>query len=254
MIDVVAPAGRYRAAVAELPLSARLGESAAGALVVVSGGPGWADASRAAVEEGALAVVVADPVLAPAADVSHLAERTRIPVVLDRPLLRTDAAADARATREGEGGWSAPRTIVLDGAASAARLGVVARDAVGWGRVLTGQSLSVMAADRGLALLQTSAGLTVTLAVVAAQRPGGGWVRAQALGEVITEVDVEGTESRVATVTAAGRLALPRRFESPERVALRRAIAALDAGDLPGDLAELVADTQAVERIMLPRA
>ena len=65
---MVDPAGRYRAAVAELPLSARLATEAAGAIVVVPGDAGWVDAALAAAAAGAAAVVVARPALAPAAD------------------------------------------------------------------------------------------------------------------------------------------------------------------------------------------
>ncbi|MGZ8805017.1 MAG: hypothetical protein ACXWZG_06950, partial [Microbacterium sp.] len=108
MIDVFAPAGAYRTAVAELPLSARRASGAAGSIVVVPAGSAWVDAVRAAAANGALAVVVADPASAPAAEVRRLAEGTHVPVIVERPLLRADVAADARATREGQAGWAAP--------------------------------------------------------------------------------------------------------------------------------------------------
>jgi hypothetical protein len=120
--------------------------------------------------------------------------------------------------------------------------------------VLAGQALSLIAADRGLALLETDAGIAVTLSVVATRRPGRGWVRAQALGEVITDVSVEGREASVTTATRAGRLILPTRFESSERLAVRRALVALEGGDAPDDLAELVADTEQAERTLALRA
>ena len=47
---------------------------------------------------------------------------------------------------------------------------------------------------------------------------------------------------------------LPTRFESSERLALRRAVAAAAAHDQPGDLADLIADTEPVEGILHPRA
>ena len=99
MIAVVAAAGAYRAAVAELPLSARLGAGPSGAVVVVPGDPGWVDAVRGAEEAGARAVLVADPEPAPVDQLRLLAQRTRIPVALERPLLRADAAADAQSAR-----------------------------------------------------------------------------------------------------------------------------------------------------------
>ncbi len=254
MIAVVAPAGAYRAAVAELPLSSRLGDRPSGAVVVVPGDPRWVERVRAAEEAGARAVVVADPEPAPVDEVLLLAQRTRIPVVLERPLLRADATADAQSARAAQAGTVPPRAVVLDGAASAGRLSVIARDAVGWGRVLAGQAPTLVSADRGLALLETADGTVLTLSVVATRRPGRGWVRAQALGEVLTEVEVEGRASSIAVATAAGRLALPVRFESSERLALRRAVAAVEAHDRPSDLVDLIADTEAVEGILHSRA
>lgn len=249
MIDILAPAGPYRAAVAELPLSARLIDAAANAIVVVPGGGRWVDVVREAAETGALAVVVADPELVPAADVRDLAERTRIPVIVERPLLRMDVAADARATHGGGERWAAPHALVLEGGASEARLGVVARDAVGWARVLTGSAPTLLAADRGLAVMD-GAGVPVSVSVVTTRRPGGGWIRAQALGVVVTDVEIEGRVFRVSSSSAAGRLILPTRFESSERLALRRALSAVAAGDVSGDLAELAADTALAESIL----
>lgn len=248
MIDVIAPAGPYRAAVAELPLSARPAASAAGSIVVVRGERNWMDAVRAAADDGALAVVVADPVTAPPEEVRRLIEAARIPVIVERPLLRADVAEDARRSRDG-----APvHVVVLDGAASAARLGVIARDAVGWARTLSGHALTLVSADRGLALLD-AAGVGVTVSVVATRRPGGGWLRAQALGPVVTDVEVEGREARVSSATPAGRVIRPTRFESSERLALRRAIEAVAAPDRPTDLADLLVDVLLAEHLVRPR-
>ena len=216
---------------------------------MVPGGNDWVDGVREAVEDGALAVVVADPGLVPVAEVRRLAAEVRIPVIVERPLLRADVAADARATREGDAGWAAPHVVVLDGAASAARLGVIARDAVGWARTLTGQALTFVSSDRGLALLD-AAGVAVAVSVVATRRPGRGWVRAQALGTVVTDVEVEGREARVTSSTEAGRLIRPTRFESSERLALRRAIEAIAAAEHPADLDELLSDTAVAEHLL----
>ena len=71
----------------------------------------------------------------------------------------------------------------------------------------------------------------------------------QALGEVITDVEVEGRAGRLATASAAGRLVAPARFESSERLALRRALAAVAAHTTPTDLDDLAADTDLVERM-----
>ena len=128
---------------------------------------------------------------------------------------------------------------------------MIARDAVGWARTLTGQALAFGSADRGLALLD-AAGFAVAVSVVATRRPGRGWVRAQALGTIVTDVEVEGREARVTSSSAAGRLILPTRFESSERLALRRAIEAIAAADRPADLEELVSDTVLAEQLLAP--
>ncbi len=107
-----------------------------------------------------------------------------------------------------------------------------------------------MAADEGLALVETSAGIAATLTSVTTMRPGSGRIRVQALGEAITDVEVEGRAARLSTASAAGRLIAPIRFESPERLALRRAIAALESAAAPADLDELAADTELVERML----
>jgi hypothetical protein len=250
MIAVHTTLAAYRAAIAELPLRTRLGDSPAGAIVVVPGDAGWVDAVLAAAEAGAAAVVVADPALAPAADVRELADRMTVPVVVERALLRPDVADAARAARADSGAVAHPRAVVLDGAAPEALLGVVTRDAIGWGRVLAGQTPSPTAGDGLLALLETPAGTPVTLCLVTTRRPGRGWVRAQVLDEVTTEVSIEGRESRVVTATASGRLTAPTRFESSERLALRRAVDAMDAGGRPDDLAVLAVDTDVAERVV----
>jgi hypothetical protein len=253
VIAVVATADAYRAAAAELPLSTRLGDRQAGAVIVVAGDPGWVDRVHAAGEAGARAVVVADPVPAPVDEMRLLAQRIGIPVVVERPLLRADAVADARSPRA-QAATRHPRAIVLDGAASGSRLAVIARDAVGWGRALAGGALTLVSADRGLALLETDAGVAVTLSVVATRRPGRGWVRAQALGEVLIDVEVEGRACSVAVSSVAGRSALPVRYESSERLAVRRAVAAAEADERPGDLIDLLADTEPAEEILRDRA
>lgn len=249
-VGVVDPTGRYHAAVAELPLSTRRAERASGAIIVTAGTAGWVDVALAASAAGAAAVVVADPDFVPSAELRRLEVGLDIPLILERPLLRADAARDAADGRAD----AAPRVLVADGAASAARLRSVSRDAVGWLRVLAGDGLAVVAADGAFALLETGGGLAATLSITVTARPGRGWIRAHALGETITDVEVDGRAARVATASRAGRLASPIRFESSERLALRRAISAMTASDRPDDLRELLADTELVERMLRPVA
>ncbi|MCR2808548.1 MULTISPECIES: hypothetical protein [unclassified Microbacterium] len=242
MIGVLAPAGAYRVALAELPRRTRLVDRADGAVVVLPGDPGWVEAGLAATAAGARALVVADPAFAPAADI-HLLVSAGIPVVVERPLLRADAAGDAR-----DAGSDPPRTVVADGAAPAAQLRCLLRDAMGWLRVLSGAPLRLAAADGALALLETSAGITASLTVVGSAGARR-WIRAHALAEAATEVQVVDGRTTVARITDAGRLIAPARFESSERLAVRRALDALDHHRRPADLDELVADTALADRI-----
>ena len=248
MIDVHAPAGRFREALAELPLSARPADRVNGAVVVVPGHAGWVDAALAAVSAGAIALVIADPAAVPAADLRRLAG-TRIPIIIERVLLRADVSADAVAARTAALGGVPPRVLVADVAASRAWLSAATRDAVGWLRILAGDALTTVAADDGMALLETSGGISATLTAVVMTRHDAGRIRVQALGEVITDVEVEGRTAGLVTTSPAGRLIAPSRFESSERLALRRAVEALAAQTAPTDLADLLADTELVERI-----
>jgi hypothetical protein len=110
----------------------------------------------------------------------------------------------------------------------------------------------LVAADEGLALLETSAGISGTLTAVATVRPDAGRIWVQALGEVITDVEVDGRAARLVTAGPAGSLIAPVRFESSERLALRRAVEALAERAAQTDLAELLADTELVERMLQP--
>jgi len=250
MTDVQAPAGRFREALAELPLSTRIVEGEAGAVVVVPGGSGWVDAALDAASAGAIAVIVSRPGFAPAADIRRLEDSLRVPVVTERSLLRPDSAGDATAGRLTDSGWAAPRLLVADGIALSGLVPVVARDAVGWLRVLAGDDLDMVGTDGELALLETRGGIAATLSVVTTQRSGDGLIRAQALGEVLSEIEVDRGRTRVRTSTALGSMSAPDRLESSARLAVRRTLAALDAGERPDDLHRLVADTVLVEQML----
>jgi hypothetical protein len=250
MTGVRAAAGRFREALAELPLSTRSVEGVGGAIVVVPGDGGWVDAAFDAASAGAVAVIVDRPAFAPAEDLRRLQEAVGVPMVIDRALLRPDSTADAAAGRLTDGGWAAPRLLVADGNAPPGLFPVVAREAVGWLRILAGDDLELVAADGELALLETPGGIAATLSVVATLRSGGGSIRVHALGEVRTEIEVGRDHVRVRTSTVGGSMTAPDRFESSARVAVRRALTALDAGHLPNDLSELAADAALVEQIL----
>jgi hypothetical protein len=80
------------------------------------------------------------------------------------------------------------------------------------------------------------------VATVQAGAPGGGRIRVTAVGDRLIEVDGGVGTLRVTTSDADGRRVAPRRWESSERLALRRAIEAVATGSAPEDLGELQHD------------
>lgn len=232
----------YRVAAAELPESVRLAGDPAGAVVAIGGGR-WTDAAEQVIRAGAAAVVVRRPGPAPADGLARLSE-LGIPIVLERPLARADAVDAARAALEGAAPFA---TVVVECHAPADALGDALRDAVAWARVLLSADVAIASASfsggRGLALLHTSAGVTASL--LAAATPGApprGRLRATGLGVMLLEVDADEHQRRITMSDVSSSRVLPRLFETPARVALRRAVAAVLAGEQTADLAEFARD------------
>lgn len=248
MIGIHTSERRLHDALAELPLSARRADGAQGAIVAVPGEAGWVDAALAAVSAGAVALVISDPVVVPAGELRRL-EKSRILVIVERTLLRPDVARDAVDARAAASDALPARILAADVSASRAGLAAATRDAVGWLRIVAGESLELVAAGAGLALLKTSAGIPATLTAVVTGRADAGRIRVQGLGEVTTDIEVEGRAVRLATSSLAGRLFAPTRFESSGRLALRRALEAVAADATPSDLNDLIADTDLAERV-----
>ncbi|MGC5223415.1 hypothetical protein ACPW96_12600 [Micromonospora sp. DT81.3] len=242
MIGVVAEVASYRVAVAELPLSTRLADDRAGAIVVVEGTARWCDGVRAAAEAGAAAVVVSRPVAVGAELVQALvADLGSLPVLIERPFLRHDTVADLRSVRDADA--ARPAVVAVDAVAAASTFDVVLRDAIGWLRVLSGGRPTLKAAGDGTALIETADGGSGP-AVLTAVRvlAGSDRVNALSLGEVRAEIDASEAGGVVSTTTPIGRTTLPRRHESHERLTLRRALDALAGGSATTDLAELAED------------
>jgi hypothetical protein len=249
----------YRAAAAQLPVTAvppaPAGSSEArGALVVVPGVGPWWRGIRAARDAGAAAAIVADPVTVPPEAVDALDVPPDIPVIVERPRLRPDVAADALSGREG-----GPTLISIEAAAASAGFEAVLRDAVGWARTLAGAPdvppalRSAAATPHGrMALLDAGLpGGAVPVSVLAAVLQGkrcGGLVRVLALGTVRTEVTIDQPAgmARVQRCAADGDLVAPARFEASARLALRRAAAACAEGREVPDLRELLVDAAVV--------
>ena len=237
----------YAAAVAELPVSAALAEDMRGAVVVVPGVGDWWQGMLAARAAGASAVVLADPaMLQQDAPASHEWPGD-IPVVIERPRLRPDVAADAVRARRG----SAARLVTVECAAPVAGLDGVILDGFGWARCLAGTPLALsvgMSTPQGRMALLDSEGAGSAPATVLGTPVGGphegGLLHVLALGEVRTEVTVDQPAglTRVETFTGDGALRAPERYESSARLALRRALDACLSGKQEADLDELLQD------------
>lgn len=251
MIPVVTDLPAFRAAIAELPASARSAVRARDAVVVVDGGRPWVQAAADAAAAGARAVIVSDPGPASAAD-AELAAHLGLAVVVSRAYLRPDCAADAV---NGRGGASV-HAVNVDTAGGKDAMSYLLRDAMGWARELCGTPLELRAArrtGRGATVLLDAGGTTVSVGFgQLADRAATGRLRITALGEIGTDVIVDPACGRpiVVTATAAGRLEAPTRYESAERQALRRTFAALDDEQVPVDLADLAHDAALVDRVL----
>ncbi|WP_022877573.1 hypothetical protein [Microbacterium sp. B19] len=233
----------YRAAVAELAPLVRLADAdQTGVLRVVDGRGAWWDRLERLTD--ALGVVVDEPHPAPAS--AH--ERLRAldaPVVVARRRLRADVVASLVPTPAAH--------VVVDAWGAASEAAVLLRDAVGWGRVLAGGPLDVVAHDATptadlLALVRGAVGVSVTRA------SGGSGVgdalTAVALGPRRLEVRIDSAAATIHVETdgVEGRsIAAPKR-EAAERVALRRLRDAVDTGARGSDLAELAHDDGILER------
>lgn len=246
----------YRVAVAELPDSAIASHDVDGAVVVVAGDDAWWQGASDAASAGAAAVVVARPSAAPVESLDALASLAdATPVVVERPLLRADMVAGVSDSIEG---LPAAGALVVECHAPARTLALALRDAIGWARVIAGAPLMLRAAEswggRVLGLLESEHGAVVS--VVAALQSGApslGRVRITTVAGARVEIDAD-RDTVVAITDAAGRRILPARFESSERVALRRAIAAADTTRRSSDLADLRHDTALADALRTGRS
>lgn len=239
----------YAAAVATLSAGAHQVQGIAGAVAVVPGAGDWWQGVLSAREQGAVAVVVAGPGMLPPGTIDAGAGSIGIPVVLARSGLRPDIVSDALLARKG----SPPRIITVEIAAPAGELDGLVCDAFGWIRSLAQGPVALRSARSSgpgrMALLECAppcGGATpATLVATVLDAPGArGFMKLVAIGEVRTEVVIDpaaGLE-RVETSTPDGVLVAPRRYETQERLALRRVLAALSSAEPLGDLGGMVRD------------
>lgn len=240
MIAVATPLARYRVAAAELSARVDIRRDEA-QLVAVAGDPHGLSEAEEGVARGARVVIVDRPRADPAAlDRMREWEERGVAVVLLRPALRADVAGDALPS-------APPSDVVVQTQTSAGEMLDAVVDAVGWARVLRGGALVVRSVARAPgAVLADLAGSGAAASVVASERLGAAGarrLRAVAVGAHRVEVVSTDAVAVVTRSTAEGDLVLPRRWESGERLALRRALAALagepvrDLDDWAGDLA-----------------
>ena len=252
-LPVVTHLESYRVAAAGLPVHAERSDQVAGAVVVVDGSIEWWDAAALAIDAGASSVLVAEPRAVPLTAVGRLAERAEVPILVARSRLREDLVDVALEHRDGV----APRVVVAECRAPAAELAGMVRDAVGWMRAFAGVPLAVPSASfesgGGTGLLRSrTGGDVVGSMLVTVTRPEGMLLRVQALGEVVTEFELDEPAGRteLATSTGRGRYVAPARFEAAERVALRRALAAVAQPGASHDLTDLLHDAEAATAIL----
>jgi len=233
-IGAGASSPRYRAAVAELPLSAR--PDPAGPVVVVDGAAGWPERLVAAADRAGV-LVLAEPVAVAARELEDTARSVRVPVVVER---RRRAALPDRAAVVAALGSAAVVEVALPAQDRDAWL----RDALGWAGEVAGADAAVVAADRAahgvLALLTGSRSIPVSL--LASESAGPPLIELRTMGAERLTMRVGSRHTAVWTADAGGETRLPDRHESSERAALRRAVALLADPEPADELARLLRD------------
>ncbi|MGX5715820.1 hypothetical protein [Arthrobacter sp. MAHUQ-56] len=253
----------YRAAIAELSRSATLVEEARGAVAVVPGVGDWWQVLLSARDQGAAAVVLAEPEMLP----RELFDGgsgpgtwpADIPVVVERPRLRPDLVWEAARARQG----TRARIVTVECAATAAALDDVIRDGLGWVRSLVQGPLTLVAGSCAgqarMALLDARAAdgtsIPATLVGTVLDGPGaGGFLQVLALGEVRTELVLDQAAGlvRLETWTAGETLGAPQHYESSARLTLRRTLEALSSGQPVPDLEDLLQDIRLARELLEP--
>jgi hypothetical protein len=254
VIPVWDPAGVLTAAIAELPASVRASDHASGAIAIVAGSD-WSANVTAAVDAGARAILVIDPDSAAPAALARATEGR--PVVVLRPRLAAAQFAAARFADAAGALATPPAAVVAECSAPSSELAAVVRDAIGWARTLAGSGLELgwrgATASGRLASLTAAGGIPVSvLARALSGVPSGGLIRVTALGTPRRElvVDEPAGAVRITVSDELGATVLPHVFESLERGALRRMVAAVETGDRPDDVTQFIHDMAIAEKLL----
>lgn len=220
-----------------------------GAVCVVAGGREWTDAALEAIRDGALAVVIADPEPVDPERLDKL-RGARAPILLDRPRLRADAAAQAPLP----GGT---HLFVAEAMGGPEHQHAIAQDAVGWVRVLAGEPLEMGSVARtpvaSIAAGATTGGIPVSLTITRGSERGAPVIDVLAIGPERTEIRIDAAsgDRLVSVATADGVRTSAPSWEAGSRLSLRRAVASLD-GPRPTDVDDLRHDAAAAVRVLGP--
>lgn len=239
MIGVRTTSERFRAAVAELPLSLHM--DASGEVTVIDGAAGWPRRVLEAADH-ADALVVSEPVPVDAAELDGI--RPSVPVIVERSRLRPLPTSAGSVVQQG-------RAVVVQAAIPIVDDGAWLRDAIGWARVAAGGELDVRAVeDTDHSVLALLAGVrAVPASLILSRTAGPPIIEVRVLGEERLTVRVERSSARVSVSDTRGELTFPAEHESSARAALRRALAAVSGAEVPTDLDELRHDEESRARL-----
>lgn len=238
----------FDAAIAQLPERVVRSAQPRGAICVVDGRRERHENVRTLLAEDAAAVVLAHPGRARPELIGALDEAV-VPVVVDRPLLRADDAevVSREALR--------PRHILVEAIGARPHFRAVLLDAVGWVRILDAGEIDVVSRartdDAVLAALRSSSGVEATVSGARLSTAVEPALAVDGLGErrLEVELDVAAGIRAVRVHGENGALVHASADEAHERLALRRALAALDGTEV-ADLDELRRDSRIVDAIL----
>lgn len=225
----------FAAALAQLPDRAERAPTPAGAVCVIDGRRERADRLRAVLAERPAAIVLTGGEGASPAVLDELA-LAELPVVVHRALLRHDDVDLVRTLSY--------RHVLVDAVGGQRdRRGLAA--AVGWARVTAGSDLRVVSRARTsdsavIAALESASGRTATVSWTQRATLAGLTLSVLGLSDQRLEVEIDPVAGIrvVRIVDDHGALDHAPRYEASERLALRRALAAIE-GERPDDLGAL---------------
>lgn len=241
-VPVWASGPAFVAAISHLPDRVHRAARPDGAICVVDASREMLDDARSLVAARPAALVLSHPGAADEPFIDLLAA-AGVPVVVDRPLLRADVAEQA----SGLG----LRHVIVEVVSRSTELREAVIEGVGWARTALGHPLRVVAttrtADARLGALEGSGGTTATVGATTQSTALPPALEVHGLGERRLEVEIDAvTGIRSRAHDADGFFEQAPRYESRERLALRRALEATSSVDL----SELVHDRAVADELL----